>query len=531
MLAYTRQLRNGLFWTLLAAILVTFPASGESPTAWKEAASLPGETAQERTARHEAVAKRRAETVVMVHRGAWAFAAENSLEAFAAAMDYGADGCEVDLARTADGVIVLFHDSMLDRLTPAVGLVRDLTFAEFRSLPLLDYRGQPTTARVPTFVDLLILARQRDMLLFLDFKSCDMEDQVAQLLDAMDMWDHVMAIGGVETTASLRDRPDFKPLSFKESLYIGRRDMDPEVIRSALQKPGDAIFVEDPRPAAMVLQREACHPVALPEGLGVQQGPIVTSPASSADEISPWHYLKKLAEEVGTRDESALLKMLARDATDQMPPEDVDALVDYTKRILERAWAAQELGERGVKSEAVVTGLVRQISCRSLHTDWFYCGLDGALAVRALAKLGAIEAVPTLIEALQRTDPNFEKLTGQFTEKRMVAYRDFRVKKEIMPALGGLQCDASKKFLLDYVAADEETVRQWSWPQYVRATWALTRYPLTVQQMEALLKHERSDVRGTAIVECLAEQNGRYDAALKKSAPWTLDLPRTPQRR
>ena len=51
-------------------------------------------------------------TVVMVHRGAAAFAPENTLEAYAAALDYGADGCEVDLRRTADGVLVLFHDDM-----------------------------------------------------------------------------------------------------------------------------------------------------------------------------------------------------------------------------------------------------------------------------------------------------------------------------------------------------------------------------------------------------------------------------------
>ena len=74
-----------------------------------------------REARHRRIAERRAGPMVIVHRGASAMAPENSLEAYSAAMDYGADGCEVDLRRTSDGVLVLFHDDMLDRLLDAVG--------------------------------------------------------------------------------------------------------------------------------------------------------------------------------------------------------------------------------------------------------------------------------------------------------------------------------------------------------------------------------------------------------------------------
>ena len=315
------------------------------------AASFPVETTEQHAARYEAVAKRRAGTVVLVHRGAWFFAPENSLEALAAAIDYGADGCEVDLSRTADGVIVLFHDSMLDRLTYAIGRVGELTYAELQSLPLRDYHGRRTTVRVPTFVDLLILARQRAMLLFLDFKSPDMEDEVHQLLNAMDMWDHVMSIGGVETTARLRERPEFKRLHFKEGLYIGRRDMDPEEIRSALDKRGQMIVVEDPRPAAMVLGREAYRPMGLPEGIRAHRGPLTTAPAPSPDAIITWRYMQNLGQEIDASDESALIELLAKDARDQMPPDDEVALRAYSQRILKRAWAAQRLGERGVKSE------------------------------------------------------------------------------------------------------------------------------------------------------------------------------------
>ena len=42
-------------------------------------------------------------TIVICHRGNSSAAPENTLEAYAGAMDYGADGCEFDLRRTRDG--------------------------------------------------------------------------------------------------------------------------------------------------------------------------------------------------------------------------------------------------------------------------------------------------------------------------------------------------------------------------------------------------------------------------------------------
>lgn len=101
--------------------------------------SIPSETAGDQKARHQKIAERRSRPIVIVHRGASAFAPENTLEAYAAAMDHGADGCEVDLRRTADGVLVLFHDEGLERMTDALGRIDQYNYAEllafrFRSL-------------------------------------------------------------------------------------------------------------------------------------------------------------------------------------------------------------------------------------------------------------------------------------------------------------------------------------------------------------------------------------------------------------
>jgi glycerophosphoryl diester phosphodiesterase len=67
--------------------------------------------------------------VVVAHRGASASAPENTLAAFARAVEQGADGVELDVHRSRDGELVVHHDADAD----AIGLLRDATFAQIRS--------------------------------------------------------------------------------------------------------------------------------------------------------------------------------------------------------------------------------------------------------------------------------------------------------------------------------------------------------------------------------------------------------------
>ena len=74
-------------FALVASLLAGWPAAAEAgPRALKGyITNLPPESASESAARHQRVAERRAGTIVIVHRGAAAFAPENTLEAYAAA--------------------------------------------------------------------------------------------------------------------------------------------------------------------------------------------------------------------------------------------------------------------------------------------------------------------------------------------------------------------------------------------------------------------------------------------------------------
>lgn len=70
----------------------------------------------------------------IAHRGARDIAPENTLAAFQAALDAGADGIELDVTRCATGEIVVLHDDTVDRTTDGAGPVRMLPYAAVREL-------------------------------------------------------------------------------------------------------------------------------------------------------------------------------------------------------------------------------------------------------------------------------------------------------------------------------------------------------------------------------------------------------------
>ena len=53
-------------------------------------------------------------TKIFAHRGASGYAPENTLEAFALAITQGADGIELDVQLTKDGIPVVIHDETID---------------------------------------------------------------------------------------------------------------------------------------------------------------------------------------------------------------------------------------------------------------------------------------------------------------------------------------------------------------------------------------------------------------------------------
>ncbi len=72
--------------------------------------------------------------LVFAHRGGSALAPENTMDAFANSLALGADGIELDVHLSSDGVVVVIHDATVDRTTPGRGAVAHMTAAELARL-------------------------------------------------------------------------------------------------------------------------------------------------------------------------------------------------------------------------------------------------------------------------------------------------------------------------------------------------------------------------------------------------------------
>ncbi|MBA2469641.1 MAG: hypothetical protein H0V37_09575 [Chloroflexia bacterium] len=72
--------------------------------------------------------------LAIAHRGASAYAPENTRTAFDLAIRMGSDLIETDVQVTRDGELVLIHDDLVDRTSDGSGPVADYTLAELRRL-------------------------------------------------------------------------------------------------------------------------------------------------------------------------------------------------------------------------------------------------------------------------------------------------------------------------------------------------------------------------------------------------------------
>ena len=229
--------------------------------------NAPPESEAAKESRHREVTARRAGTMVIIHRGAYDYAPENTLEAYAAAMDRGADGCEIDIRRSRDGVLYLHHDADLGRVFQGNGPVGGLTYFELLQCKLVKVHGTADDdTRIPTLAALLTLARHRTMLLHLDIKEPGLDAAIAEMLDASETWDHVVHINAYNSE-ELRASPQLRLLSYKGWDHeAGQTDASQTAF---LAKPAPMVFAGgDPAKALKLIGRTSpFRPIPLPDGL------------------------------------------------------------------------------------------------------------------------------------------------------------------------------------------------------------------------------------------------------------------------
>ncbi|MEU9161134.1 glycerophosphodiester phosphodiesterase family protein [Streptomyces sp. NPDC048424] len=136
------------------------------------------------------------EPVVYAHRGASAYAPENTLAAIDLAMRLGFDWVENDVQRTRDGELVVIHDDTLARTTNVEQVfpgrspwkVKDFTAAEIARLDAGSWFGEEYAgARVPTLRQYLGRVQRNQQKLLLEIKKPELypgiEEQTLKVLD------------------------------------------------------------------------------------------------------------------------------------------------------------------------------------------------------------------------------------------------------------------------------------------------------------------------------------------------------------
>ncbi|RQW02122.1 glycerophosphodiester phosphodiesterase [candidate division KSB1 bacterium] len=92
----------------------------------------------------------------IAHRGASGHAPENTLTAFAKAVELGADGIEFDVQLTKDGTPIVLHDYTLERTTSGAGFVLDRRLDEIAELDAGSWYAPPFAGvAIPTLEQVL----------------------------------------------------------------------------------------------------------------------------------------------------------------------------------------------------------------------------------------------------------------------------------------------------------------------------------------------------------------------------------------
>jgi glycerophosphoryl diester phosphodiesterase len=164
--------------------------------------------------------------LIMAHRGASKAAPENTLAAFRKAIEDRADWIELDVQETADGHVVVFHDSDFMKLSDRELKIWDATIDGLKDIDVGSWLSpQFKDQRVPTLGEVLDECKGKIRVnIELKYYGHDqqLEQRVAEIVDSRDMASQVMAMSlqmdGVRKMKSIR--PQWK-VGQLMSVYAG----------------------------------------------------------------------------------------------------------------------------------------------------------------------------------------------------------------------------------------------------------------------------------------------------------------------
>ena len=212
---------------------------------------------------------RQRDPILLSHRGLVRHAPENTLPAFAAAIELGLS-IELDVYQTRDGQLVVIHDQTVDRTTNGRGEIAKMTLAEIRKLDAGSwFHPRYAGLQVPTLEETFRLIRERQrkpVTIALNMKviSPGIEAKIVTLVKKYKLFNQLFAFG-----QSAESSRRFKQASPKLRTTI-TKIYDSGQFAAALKNPlGDCLWVGFvPSRAEMDTARRLKKPVWLSFHIG-----------------------------------------------------------------------------------------------------------------------------------------------------------------------------------------------------------------------------------------------------------------------
>lgn len=137
-------------------------------------------------------------TEIWAHRGSSHTYIENTRAAFQRAIDDGAEGIELDVQRTKDGELIVYHDENFKRLTGVNKLVEESTWAEVQELTLSSpHVAHAEDKRIILLEEALLLTKDTALTINIELKNSNyfypgIEEEVLECVDNIGMREQVL---------------------------------------------------------------------------------------------------------------------------------------------------------------------------------------------------------------------------------------------------------------------------------------------------------------------------------------------------
>jgi glycerophosphoryl diester phosphodiesterase len=207
----------------------------------------------------------------IAHRGGAALRPENTLAAFAHAVELNADVLEMDVHATADGVVVLCHDPTVNATTEGTGAIAAMSFAELRQLDAgyrftpdggasFPFRGQGV--RIPTLEEVLTTFPTMPVSIEIKQYAPSIVDRVLDVLGRTDATARAVVVSFDQATM------DAVRAAAPPELLTGM-SLPEMVALNALDDAGEAAYVPPAPVAQLPLQWITAALMARAERLGI----------------------------------------------------------------------------------------------------------------------------------------------------------------------------------------------------------------------------------------------------------------------